>query len=92
MPRVYEVARWKLEERIAWQMVGDEAIVLDLGSGQAIGLNATGSFIWPLIESVPENEIVQRLCGRFQTGPEEARADLDQFLGYLEERKLIARI
>lgn len=83
------MAAWRIAEPVAWQLVGDEAVLVDLGAGRAIGLNETGSFIWPLIERECEAGIVRAVVRRFRIDAEVARAEVARFVGLLSERGLI---
>jgi len=38
---------------VAWQRIGDEAIVMSLSAGRVLGLNPTGALVWELVEQVP---------------------------------------
>jgi hypothetical protein len=35
---------------VAWQRIGDEAVVMSLAEGRVLGLNATGALVWSLVE------------------------------------------
>jgi hypothetical protein len=82
-------AGWKIAEPVAWQLVGDEAVLVDLGAGRAIGLNDTGSFIWPLIERECEAGIVRAVVRRFRVDAEVARTEVARFVDLLSARGLI---
>jgi hypothetical protein len=82
-------AVWRIAEPVAWQLVGDEAVLVDLGAGRAIGLNETGSFIWPLIERECEEGIVRAVVRRFRVDAEVARAEVARFVDLLSARGLI---
>jgi len=57
--------------------------------GRAIGLNETGSFIWPLIERECEAGIVRAVVRRFRVDAEVARAEIARFVDLLSARGLI---
>jgi hypothetical protein len=73
---------------VAWQLIGDEAIVMNLGEGRVLGLNATGSLVWSLLEERDEEGLARALADRFATELEQARTDVREFLGFLRERGL----
>ncbi len=81
--------RWRLDERVAWQSVGGEVVVMDLASGKAIGLNATGSFIWTRLADRDDVEIANELAERFRIEPERAAVDMKGFLSEMESRGLL---
>ncbi len=75
---------------VAWQRIGDEAVVMSLAEGRVIGLNATGALLWSLLEERDEDGLVAAVVERFATDAASARADVREFLGLLRERGLLA--
>jgi hypothetical protein len=78
-----------IHPRVAWQVLDGEAILMDLDRGRTLGLNATGSFLWPRLSSSSEEELVGALLAEFDVSPERARSDVQSFLGQLRERGFI---
>jgi len=74
---------------VAWQQIGDEAVVMSLGEGRVLGLNSTGSLLWSLVEECDEDGLVAALVERFATDEPCARADVRGFLTLLRERGLV---
>jgi len=74
---------------IAWQVLDDEVVLLNLSDGTAIGLNPTASHIWPMLEDYDENSIVASLINEFEVSPETARADVREFLALCFEQSLL---
>lgn len=81
---------WKIDPRVAWQTVDGEAVVLDLATGRAIGLNATGTLVWTYLPSESEESIAARVAETFGVDPVTARADVAEFVAMLRDRRLIA--
>ncbi len=79
----------KIHPRVAWQLVDEEAVLVDLDNGRALGLNETGSFLWSRIESMPEADLARELCSAFEVDQNQARADVASFVGMLRERGLL---
>jgi len=77
---------FKIHPRVAWQVVADEAVLVDLDRGRVLGLNAAGSFLWPLLAEKSEEELVRDLRDHFAVDEERARADVAAFLAVLRER------
>jgi hypothetical protein len=73
---------------VAWQRIGDEAVVLSLAQGRVVGLNPTGALVWSLLEERDEDGLVAAVVERFATGAAEAREDVRDFLTLLRERGL----
>ena len=74
---------------VAWQRIGDEAVVMSLGEGRVLGLNPTGTLLWSLLEERGEDGPVAALVERFATDERQAREDVRGFLTLLRERGLV---
>jgi hypothetical protein len=74
---------------VAWQTIGDEAVVMSLGEGRVLGLNPTAALVWSLVEERDEDGLVAAVVDRFATGTEAAREDVRSFLSLLRERGLV---
>jgi hypothetical protein len=74
---------------VAWQQIGDEAVVMSLGEGRVLGLNPTGTLLWSLVEERSEDGLVAALVERFATDEGQAREDVRGFLTLLRERGLV---
>lgn len=74
---------------LAWQQIGDEAVVMNLGEGRVLGLNPTGTLLWSLVEERDEDGLVAALVERFATDAGQAREDVRAFLMLLRERGLV---
>jgi hypothetical protein len=79
----------RIHPRVAWQMVGEEAVLLDLSTGRAIGLNATGSFLWPRLEACPASDLAAALAAEFDVDRTQAQQDVDRFVALLGEKGFI---
>lgn len=88
-PAVEDVAL-RIHSRVAWQMVGEEAVLVDLETGRAVGLNETGSFLWKRLEVMDEEELAAELAAAFSVEPDRAREDVARFLALLRERDFLA--
>lgn len=74
---------------VAWQTIGDEAVVMSLAEGRVLGLNPTGALVWSLVEERDEEGLVAAVVDRFLVGTESAREDVRGFLSLLRERGLV---
>jgi hypothetical protein len=79
----------KAQPHVAWQLVGKDAVVVDLASGRTIGLNATGSFIWSRIASGLAEGLVADFAARFRVAPDLAATDVKRFIDYLAAQNLL---
>jgi len=75
---------------LAWQQIGDEAVVMSLAEKRMLGLNATGALVWALLEERDEDGLVAAVVERFATDERSARADVRGFLSLLRERGLVS--
>jgi hypothetical protein len=82
---------YRVAPRLAWQVIDGEAIVIDLGRGRTLGLNAAGSLIWSLLPAHDEDSIAGEVARRFAVTRETARRDVDEFLTGLTEQGLLVR-
>jgi hypothetical protein len=82
----------KVQPHVAWQMVGGEAVVVDLSSGRTVGLNEAGSFIWLRLASGAGEDLREEFAARFRVSEEVARADVGRFVDYLLEQNLVAKV
>ena len=74
---------------VAWQTIGDEAVVMTLAEGRVLGLNPAGALVWSLVEERDEDGLVAAVVERFATEAAEAREDVRAFLALLRERGLV---
>jgi hypothetical protein len=74
---------------VAWQTIGDEAVVMSLAEGRVLGLNPTGALVWSLVEERDEDGLVAAVVERFATEATAAREDVREFMALLLERGLV---
>ena len=80
----------KVGPSVAWQIVEDEAIIVDLATGKTIGLNPTGTLLWSNIDGQRDaGALAAALAGRFAVSPETAQSDTEEFLTEMTRRALI---
>lgn len=74
---------------LAWQTIGDEAVIMNLAGGRVLGLNATGALVWSLLEERDEQGLAEVVARRFEIDEKTARDDVRSFLAVLRERSLV---
>jgi hypothetical protein len=74
---------------VAWQQIGDEAVLMSLAEGRVLGLNPVGALVWSLVEERDEDGLVAAVVERFATEETRARQDVRGFLSLLRERRLV---
>lgn len=78
-----------MDQRLAWQVIDGEAVVIDLAGGRTLGLNPSGTLIWSLLPDHDEAAIAEALTERFDVDLQTASADVREFVGSLRERGLV---
>lgn len=76
---------------VAWQLVQNEAILVDLSAGNTLGLNATGSIVWQHLEDESVEVLAERVANAFSIDSGTARNDVEAFLDHLLSRGLVTR-
>jgi hypothetical protein len=75
---------------VAWRELDEEALLL-APNGRAIhNLNATGTFIWNLIDGQKTiGDIIQAACEEFSIEYEQAQREIIEFINELKEKSLV---
>ncbi len=77
-------------EDIISRRVGDDVVVIKDDGQSLYVLNKTAAFIWDMCDGVSGIEdIVQKLCERFEVTPEEAREDVKKIIKVLTKMGVI---
>ncbi|MGH3870109.1 MAG: PqqD family protein [Pseudonocardiaceae bacterium] len=75
------------EGAVAWQQVDGETIMLDLAASTYLGVNHSGSVLWPaLVDGSTREDLVVCLCETYDVSEEKAAVDVDVFLRTCQER------
>ena len=75
------------EGAVAWQQVDGETILLDLEASTYLGINHSGSVLWPaLVDGATREDLVTRLRETYDVPEHEAAMDVDAFLRTCRER------
>ncbi len=79
-----------IADNVLFQEVDGEAVLLSLDEGCYYGLDELGTRIWKLIDQdLDRDQVVAAIVEEYDVTPEQARHDLDAFLGDLEKSGLI---
>jgi hypothetical protein len=73
----------------AWQVIGEEAVIMNLAGARVLGLNPTAALVWSLLEEQDEAGLAAAVARRFEVDPETAGRDVREFLALLQERGLV---
>jgi len=77
-------------DELAWRKYDDEVVIISEDGSQIHSLNKVASFIWELSDNVVTvNDIVARICDRFDVKKDIAQADTMKFIQQLVDKNLI---
>lgn len=77
-------------ENIISRRVGEEVVVIKDDGLSLYILNKTAAFIWDLCDgNIDINNIVEKLCERFEVTPEEASEDVKKIIKVLTKMGII---
>lgn len=80
-----------ISRQVVHEKIGDEAVLLHLGTGVYYGLDSVGSRMWDLLVETGDPEIVlQRILEEFDVSSDVASRDLERLLSELVEKKLVS--
>ncbi|MFQ5647005.1 MAG: PqqD family protein [bacterium] len=79
-------------EETPWNVVDDEAVLLNLESGHYFSLNETARFVWERCDGKHNLEdILSELCRQFEVTRKQAAADIEKLTKELLEEGLLVR-
>jgi hypothetical protein len=82
--------RWTIPDDVVFEVLDDQAVLLNLKTGIYFGLNDTGTRIWKLIEEHGDIDAVRkRMLEEFDVSQETLEGDLRGLLSELLERGLL---
>jgi hypothetical protein len=78
-------------EELEWREIDDEIVALDLRTSNYLGVNGTGTAIWPeLVAGTTRERLIERLCELFEVEAGVAAADVDAFVEAVRGQGLLA--
>ena len=82
--------RYQTDTEVTFQKLGDETVIVHLGTGRIHHANATGSRIWELLEGGRSiEEVLKILQDEFEVPPEKLRQEVMGFIEQLASEKMI---
>jgi hypothetical protein len=74
----------------AWRQVDDETVVLQLETSTYLGVNRTGTILWPaMVEGTSRDQLIERLIAECGIERERAETDVDAFVAACQSRGLL---
>lgn len=77
-----DARRLKRNPDVSWRVIEGQAVLILNKEGEVQVLNELGTFIWERAEEDPE-EVVRAIVSQYEVTPDEARKDLEEFVGSL---------
>jgi len=79
--------------QVMWNMVDDEAVLLNTTTGKYFGMNKTAMALWRFIETPRSiQEIVKELLNFFEVEESLLAKDVEALLSILESKHLIVKV
>lgn len=77
-------------DAVEWREVDGEIVALDLRDQMYLGINGSGTVLWPLlVDGTDEDALVTSLVDTYDIDEATARPDVGAFLAMLRERDLL---
>ena len=82
--------RVEIEPHVQFTQVEGDYVLMDLKKGVYLGLDPVASRIWrSLADHGDVTRAADELCEEFEVEPEQARADIESWIGELEKKGLV---
>ena len=77
-------------DRLTVKKIGTETIILTESGEQLHTLDQTGTYVWSEIDGKKTlGQILDKLCDEYDVTRDRAQADLQEFIGALEEKEIV---
>ena len=85
--------KYKISDKIVFREVDDGIVLINLESGFYYSFNGSACFIFNMLNRDKDTgEVVDKLKAEFNISEEEARNDLNEFVGTLEKEEIVSRL
>lgn len=90
MPKI-DLGHYPLrQEYVAYRMVSDELVLLNLDSGVYYSTGDVGAMVWEMSDgNRTVGSIIQAVCAAYEIAEEDAARDIKEYLGDLLQEDLI---
>lgn len=79
------------KDDLDWREIDDEIVVLDTRDAVYLSVQGSGALVWRLLaESTTKDSLIEALVEKYGVDSTRATADVDAFLGTLNDRGLLA--
>ncbi len=84
--------KFKPVDEVTWRDINDEVVALKLVSGEYYSFNEIGRLSWlSLTEGKQVSQIVEDILKNYETTPDQAEKDLNEFIHGLIENNLLIK-
>lgn len=80
---------FKIVPTVAWQVINDETVIINLSNKRILGLNDVGTLIWSLLETSSMSKMTKTVVDQYGVDHEVARGDINAFIAEMQARGLI---
>ena len=82
--------RFQRNPRVAHQLLGGKAVILNFEGRRVLGLNEQGTLVWSLLDGARSlDAVVAEVCARAGVDADSARDDVLAFIAELQARELV---
>lgn len=82
--------RVRVAPDVLFRLVGDEGVLLNLNTGEYLGLNASGTRMWDVLTTAGSIQMAyEALLEEYEVEPARLHADLAEFIDQLRAKRLI---
>ena len=79
------------EKKFLTNRLGDETVMMDMDSGDYIGVNSVGTDIWNLLsEPVSVNSLIDKIQSMYEVTGEQCTSEVNVFLSKMLEHDMLA--
>ena len=92
MPGSLSDKKISLASRVRHRAVGEDGVLVNLDSGRVIVVNEVGLYIVQVLDqAMSRKELAASVAAEFDVSADQAEADLDRFLGQLDDEQLLGQ-
>jgi Coenzyme PQQ synthesis protein D (PqqD) len=84
--------KWQRSDDWVGSEIDDSFVMVNIDSGNYVALNITANAVWQALETPSsEDELVDRLTGKFDIDAEQCRTSVNTLLGKMQEMALVSQ-
>jgi hypothetical protein len=92
MPNIDTEQLYRRDSQLVSTIMDGNMVMMDVEHGAYYGLCGVGTRIWELLEGpVSAQQIIQTLCSEFEVDETTCKADVEKFIGEMEEKGMVSK-